>query len=166
MQVATDQDFNSIVSETNELINTFINFDCENNTTYYWRVKSFARDYDDLLESEWSDVSVFHAQDAQIRILEPDSAIKWQYGLDYFIQWEDNFADDIIVELLTDTSKIVIDTVESDGAYKWSIPVDIPIGCRYRIQLVNLNDAAVTNISPYYFSITDTTGNDGCFESV
>lgn len=166
LQISTDQDFNTIVYENNNLENTYFDFDCENNTSYYWRVKAYAVDYETILESDWSEVFVFHAADAQISVVEPASEAKWQYGLDYFIQWEDNFADDVKIELLTDTTELVLDTTESDGAYKWSIPTDMEIGCRYRIRVSSVEDPLVSAISPYYFSVTDTTGDDGCTFSI
>jgi hypothetical protein len=166
LQIATDPGFNSIVFEEDNLEDTYVSFACENNTSYYWRVKTFAIDYDDILESNWSEVFVFHAADAQVTVFEPASEVKWQYGLDYFIEWEDNFADDVVIELLTDTTQAVIDTTESDGAFKWSIPVDMEIGCRYRIRVSNVDQPSISGISPNYFSITDTVGNDGCYEGI
>jgi len=162
LQIATDQDFNSIVYANDSLSDTYYNFECEMNTSYYWRVKTYLVDYVSTLESGWSDVFVFHSAEAQISVFEPASEAKWQYGLEYFIEWEDNFTNDVVLELLTDTTESVLDTTESDGAYLWSIPVDMEIGCRYRIRVSSLEDPSVSAISPYYFSITDTAGNDGC----
>ncbi len=166
LEIATDEGFGSIVYSNDSLRNTYYDFLGENNTSYYWRIKTFVEDYDGIVESDWSEVFVFHSTIAQISILEPAAEAKWQYGLDYFIEWEDNFADDVLILFLTDTSYSIIDTTESDGAYKWSIPVDMQIGCRYRIQMINVSMPSVSAISPYYFSITDTTGFDGCYESV
>ena len=166
IEIATDTGFNNIVYQSDSLSETYVDVEVENNTSYYWRVKTFVEDYEELLESDWSDVSVFHSTGAGITVLEPAAEVKWQYGLEHFIEWEDNFADDVVIELLTDTSQTVLDTTGSDGAYKWSIPVDTEIGCRYRVRVSNVDDPSVYSISPYYFSITDTTGNDGCFESI
>lgn len=162
LQIATDQEFNTIVYENDSLVNTYYEFTPENNTSYYWRVKAYTVDYETILESDWSEVFVFQSTNAMISVFEPASEAKWQYGLDHFIQWEDNFADDVVIELLTDTTASVLDTTESDGAYKWSIPVDLPIGCRYRVRISSIEDPLVTAVSPYYFSVTDTTGDDGC----
>ena len=162
LEIATDEGFDTIVYQNDSITDTYFEFDVENNTSYYWRVRSYVEDYNGMLESEWSEFSVFHSSDAQVSVLEPAAEVKWQYGLDHFIEWEDNFADDVVIELLTDTSQAVLDTVESDGGYKWSIPVDTEIGCRYRIRITNEADPSVYAVSPYYFSITDTTGNDGC----
>jgi hypothetical protein len=162
LQLAADQDFNTIIYENDSMADTYYEFVADQNTTYYWRVKAFTVDYESVLESEWSEVFVFHSADAMISVFEPASEAKWQYGLDHFIQWEDNFTDDVVIELLTDTTATVLDTTESDGAYKWSIPVDMPIGCRYRIKVSSVEDPLITATSPYYFSITDTTGDDGC----
>ncbi len=166
LEIATDVEFNNIVVEEDGLLDTFYEFDPENNTSYYWRVKTYTEDYEGLQESEWSETFVFHATAAQISVSEPAAEVKWQYGLDYFIQWDDNFADDVMIELLSDTSQVVLDTTASDGAYKWSIPVDQPIGCRYRIRITSIANPEVSGLSPYYFSVTDTTGNDGCTESI
>lgn len=162
LQIASDADFNTIVFENDSLENTYYEFSGDDNTSYYWRVKAYAVDYESTLESEWSEVFVFHSADAQVTVFEPASEAKWQYGLDHFIEWEDNFEDDVVIELLTDTTSAVLDTTESDGAYKWSIPVDMEIGCRYRIRVSSIEDPLVTATSPYYFSVTDTTGDDGC----
>jgi hypothetical protein len=166
VQIATDEDFNNIVFENDSLAETYLEFECENNTSYYWRAKAYALSYTDIVESEWSEVFVFHAANAQINVFEPAAGIKWQYGLDYFIEWEDNFADHVVIELLTDSTASVIDTAASDGAYKWTIPVETEIGCKYRIRVTNIDQPSVYAVSPDYFSITDTLGNDGCEESV
>lgn len=166
LQVSTDQNFYSLVYDNDSLASTSIDFECGDNTTYYWRVKSFIIDYDTVLESEWSEIYTFTSGEALLTVTEPASEAKWQHGLEHFIQWDHNFSDDVVIELLTDTSFALIDTTENDGAYKWEIPVETPIDCRYRIRVSSASEPAITAVSPYFFSITDTAGNDGCTQSV
>ncbi|MBN1340704.1 MAG: aryl-sulfate sulfotransferase [Bacteroidales bacterium] len=166
IQIATDEDFNSVVYENDSVTETHFGFQCENNTSYYWRIKTFALDYEDTMESDWSEVFVFHAANSQVSVVEPAAETKWEYGLDYFIEWEDNFADQVVIELLTDSTAIMIDTTDSDGAYKWTIPVETEIGCKYRIRVTKVDESSVYAISPEYFSITDSLGNDGCGQDI
>lgn len=166
LEIATDEDFNTIVHENDSIGETYLDIDVENNVTYYWRLKAYVEDYDGFVDSEWSETSVFHSAGAGVDVIEPAAEAKWQYGLDHFIEWEDNFSGNVVIELLTDTSQTILDTTESDGAYKWSIPVDTEIGCRYRIRISSEGDPSIYSVSPYYFSITDTAGNDGCHQGI
>ena len=67
--------------------------------TYYWRVKSFSEGYQALAESSWSGSSSFEVTDRYLRLLSPVGGEKWKQDEYHFIQWEDNVAEDLSLEL-------------------------------------------------------------------
>ncbi len=167
LQVATDESFSNLVVDESNYSPTFYNFSCEPQNDYYWRVKTFSEASDQILESEWSEVGHFQSTGEFIEMLAPLGGEKWQYGLDYFIRWNDNISDEVIIELYNEhTYLATLDTVESDGAYLWSIPTNTEIGCKYTIQVKDLATQTLLGESPAFFSITDTTGNDGCSDYI
>ena len=167
LQIASDSNFTDIVLEEQDLYRTYYDFECSPQSKYYWRLKTFSETETGYLESDWSDTAYFYSSEPNITISSPVGQEMWQYGLDYFIQWDDNIIEDVIIELYKENVlKIVIDSTESDGAYKWSIPIDTEIGCKYRIQIKSLDDNSLIGMSDDFFSVTDTNGNDGCSNSI
>jgi len=173
LQIARDIDFNDIVVDESARKETYYDFDLIEKETYYWRVKTYTNSQAGLLVSDWSEVFSFDASEAEITLITPVGGERWQYGLKHFIEWEYNFEDDVIIHLLAqdsissqDTLHSVIDTTANDGAYQWEIPVDTKKGCKYRIRISDLSTQMVITESPLYFSITDTTGDDGCSNSI
>ncbi len=173
LEIATDIGFTDIVVQEYARKETYYNFTTLEKETYYWRVKAYTNSQTGLLVSDWSETYSFDASEAEIELTAPIGAEKWEYGLKHFILWEDNFQDDVIIELfaqdsisLLDTLHSVIDETASDGAYQWEIPVDTKKGCKYRIRISDLSTQLVVAESPQYFSITDTTGDDGCSNSI
>jgi hypothetical protein len=167
LQVATDENFNDIVFEETNYSPTYYNFMGEPQTQYFWRVKTFSEAEDQILESPWSETGYFGTEGGYIEMLSPVGSEKWMYGLDYFIRWEDNLADEVIIELYREDNYLAtLDTVESDGAYLWSVPTSTEIGCKYKIQVKDLALQTLLAESPDYFSVTDTTGNDGCSDYI
>lgn len=167
LQIATDESFSNIVVEETNYYQTYYYFEPEDNTSYFWRVKSFTESGNSFIAADWSETFTFNGTGPQLDIEVPAGNEAWTHGLEHFIEWNDNFADDVVLELYReDTLMYVIDTVESDGAYLWEIPVEQEIGCKYKVSVKNVVNNAIVSMSPDYFSITDTAGNDGCEDGV
>ena len=167
VQIALDDSFSAIVTELNNHKPTYFEFDAEPQTHYYWRVKSFTQAEDQLLESDWSETGNFETTGEYIEMVSPVGSEKWTYGLDHFIEWESNLSGKVIIDLYKEEAFLyTLDTVDSDGAYLWTIPTDMEIGCKYKIEVKDLVSQQLFAQSPDYFSITDTTGNDGCSDGI
>ena len=126
----------------------------EVNSDVYWRVKSF----NDAGESEWSDTAQFSTRAPYIDMKAPNGNEVWSRGLDYFIQWEDNIEEKVILELYHNQKRVMtIDTVESRSAYLWTIPPDMDSACMYHILISSLLDSAIQDVSQQMFSINDSS---------
>jgi hypothetical protein len=156
LQIATDEDFTTVVlDETVEYASVFDFSTATDNTNYYWRVKTL----NGAGESVWSDTAYFTTSAPMIEVRSPNGAEEWQVGLDYWIKWNDNLEEDVIVELYKNgVFDQVIDTVESKGAFEWSLPLDLATGTDYSIQISSLVDESILDVSDAYFTIMDTTG--------
>ncbi len=159
LQVATDEDFSSLVVDS--MIHNSSVFDLTEpagNTTYYWRVMTLNGED----ESPWSDTAWFNTAPPMVSISIPNGNEEWQVGQDYWILWDDNISEDVILELYkSDVYISVIDTTSSTGAFKWNIPVDIETGGEYTLLIKSMDDETVLDASDIYFSLIDTVTSVG-----
>ena len=155
LQVALDSNFSELLVEVSDLKSTVYELnDLKVNNDYYWRVKT----YNEAGVSEWSDTAHFMTRAPYIKVNTPIENEVWLRGLDYFIEWEDNIEEDVVLELYKDFNKaLTIDTVEIRSAYRWSIPSDLDSACNYHIRISSSADSAVQDVSPITFSINDTS---------
>jgi hypothetical protein len=154
LQIATDEDFTNIVVNETSLTSTVYEFtDPADNTTYYWRAMTSNYGGD----SDWSDTVSFHAGESMVAVTTPNGAEEWQVGLDYFILWEDNIPEDVVLELYkADAFLEVIDTVPSNVGYEWSIPAGLETGENYKIIVKSVDNEALLDMSDAVFSMIDT----------
>lgn len=163
LQIANDENFENIVLEQEYIDSCTYLFNAENNTQYFWRVKTYTESAQGFISSDWSETTTFFSSSPYVKILNPAEGEKWQYGLDYFIKWEDNLSENLILDLYDNNIFLEnIDAVESDGNYKWSIPVNTAPGCKYSIKISSTEDESLISETTSFFSIVDTAGNDGC----
>ncbi len=153
LQISYTSDFTDpLINESNIGIPYFEFTGSEVGRTYYWRVRT----ENENGFSDWSVVSVFMGSDAFVELLSPVGQEKWIRGLDYFISWEDNIDENVILTLYKGGLKIMtIDTVESNGAYLWTVPVDAEIGSDYKIEIRSLTDNNLLAQSEGDFSLAD-----------
>ena len=160
LQIARDSLFSELLIDTTGMRNTIYEINLsEVNSDYYWRVKTF----NDAGESPWSDTAYFSTLAPYIDVSAPDGNEVWSRGLDYFIEWEDNVDENVVLELYHNYEKVLtIDTVESRTAYLWSIPPGLDSACMYHIRICSLLDSAIQDVSKQTFSINDSscTGNE------
>jgi hypothetical protein len=150
LQVSTDLEFNTVVVDEPEVMQTpYVVETVEAGNTYYWRVSTI----NDAGASEWAQAS-FTTVPPMVKVAVPNGGEKWQRGIEYFIQWEDNLAEDVVIELhkgglLLET----IDTVPSTGAYKWEVSLTLERGTDYSIQVRSTVDEAMADASDTVFTI-------------
>jgi hypothetical protein len=77
--------------------------------------------------------------------------------LEYFIQWDDNLAEDVVLELYKGGSSLGnIDITSNLGAYKWEVDQVLETGSDYSIKVISFVDSNLFDMSDNTFSIIDT----------
>ncbi len=155
LEVATDETFSSIIVSQSQMTDAFFTLDSvAENADYYWRVRAINQ----AGTSNWTDTQMFSTVAPFVDMTVPNGGESWQVGLEYFIQWEDNINENVILELYRDQNLVnVIDTTESNGAYLWEIPVSLSPGSNYFIQIRSSATGGLTDLSDAAFSLIDTT---------
>jgi hypothetical protein len=150
LQVSTDAEFNTLLVDDPNLKETpYILETVEPDTTYYWRVYSV----NDAGPSEWSE-NVFKTVPPAIQVTVPNGGEQWRRGIQYFIQWDDNIAEDVVIELCKGGSWLqTIDTVPSTGAYKWETSLTLEPGENYSIRVRSTIDEMMADMSDADFTI-------------
>jgi hypothetical protein len=153
LEIAKDADFNNKVVEEQSFASAMYDFNtAEPLTIYYWRVKAF----NNSGESQWCQTTSFETTDPFVQLLSPETGVKWRIGLEYFITWEDNLSEEVILELFSnDTLIMIIDTTASTGGYKWNIPLHLDIGDSYNILIKSVENTDINDVSAGFFSIIE-----------
>ncbi|MHC4543783.1 MAG: aryl-sulfate sulfotransferase, partial [Planctomycetota bacterium] len=156
LQIATDAFFNNLIVDESGLKQYVYELaSVDPGTTYYWRVNT--TNYGGT--SAWATRS-FTAVPPMVEVTSPNGGEQWQRGLDYFILWDDNLAEDVVIELYkSDMLVKVIGTTASIGAYEWEVDLDLEPGCDYSIKVKSSEDEAIFDMSDEAFGIDppDTT---------
>jgi hypothetical protein len=154
LEVSSAEDFSDIIVSDDGLKSTVFEIsDLENNTDYYWRVKTTNQ----AGTSDWSDVGHFTAYKPYVQVNAPNGDEVWARGLDYFIEWESNIDDDLIIGLYKDHTLLqTIDTAANTNAYLWEIPTELDSTCGYYIKLTSINNPGVADFSDRTFSVSDS----------
>ena len=163
LQVATDADFTVLVVDSSWMSESRYTWsDAADNTTYYWRAKITTNDY---VNSEWS-TGTFATVPPMVEVTAPNGGENWQRGQEYFIKWDDNIAEDVVIELYKDDVLVeTIGTVPSDRAYEWEVGLALEPGCDYSIKVKSSTNGSLLDESDGAFSIDIPTGDfncDGC----
>jgi len=150
LQIATDPEFNTIVVDETEVMETpFVMEALEAGTTYYWRVSTI----NDAGESDWSQAS-FTTVPPMIEVTAPNGGEHWQRGIEYFIQWDDNLDEEVAIELYKSGLLLqTIDMVPSTGAYKWEVDLKLDPGEDYSVQIRSTVDEILADMSDATFTI-------------
>jgi hypothetical protein len=154
LQVATDPNFSALVVDESELKETpYIMETVEAGTTYYWRVST--SNYGGT--SEWATRS-FTTVAPTAEVIVPNGGEQWQRGLNYFIQWNDNLAEDVVIELYKSGTMLqIIDTVSGIGAYEWEVDLALETGDDYSVAVKSTVDDTIIDVSDAPFIIMDAT---------
>jgi len=154
LQVATDAQFDTLVVDDPNLIETrYVLEDIQPNTRCYWRVCT--TNYGGT--GEWSE-DWLETVPPMVQVTVPNGSEQWQRGLRYFIQWDDNLAEDVVIELYKGESLLqAIDTVSSIGAYEWEVNLELETGDDYFIKVKSSVDETLFDVSDAPFTIIDAT---------
>jgi hypothetical protein len=165
LQVAADANFTPplVVDEQWMTESRYTWSNAADNTTYYYRVKIKISDFSD---SDWSTGS-FTTVPPMIEVVAPNGGEQWQRGLEYFIKWSDNIAEDVVLELHKGDALVqTIGTVPSIGAYEWEVDLALDPGCDYSIKVKSSTNGALFDDSDGVFSLdvqqTSDFNCDGC----
>ncbi len=150
LQVATDPEFSALVVDEPVVTETpYVVEAVEAGTTYYWRVSTT----NEAGASEWSQAS-FTTVPPMVQVTVPNGAEEWRRGMEYFIQWNDNLAEDVAIELHKDGALVhTIATVPSTGAYKWEAGLTLEAGQDYSIRIKSTTDETIADASDAVFAI-------------
>lgn len=143
-------------------------------TLYHYRVKTL----NEGGESDWSP-GAFRTVAPRIEITSPAGGELWEPGREYWIRWNDNLEEDVVIELLHFGNPVkALGTVPSNGVHEWEVDLTLPEGPGYAIRIssatrpeIQATSATGFNIGGFALtaltangdgSITlDWTGNDG-----
>jgi hypothetical protein len=164
LQVATDADFTTLVVNSDWMTESRYTWSSANpNTTYYWQAHIINND--GVSTSDWSTGS-FATVPPMVEVTAPNGGENWQRGQEYFIKWNDNIAEDVVIELYKDDVLVeTIGTVPSDRAHEWEVGLALEPGCDYSIKVKSSTNGALFDDSDDVFSIDVPTGDfdcDGC----
>jgi len=156
LQVSKDPEFTTLeVDEPNLMETRYTLGAVDPNTTYYYRVNT--TNYGGT--SEWSTGS-FATVPPMIEVTAPNGGEQWKRGLDFFILWNDNIDEDVVLELYKDDTFVrTIRKVSSTGVYEWEVDLDLEPGCDYSIKVKSSDNEALFDMSDDTFGIdaSDTT---------
>jgi hypothetical protein len=152
LQVATDPGFNSLVVDQSGLTNMAYTLPAvQVGTNYYWRanVSNFGG------TSDWS-IASFAAVPPTVQVTVPNGGEAWERGLQYFIRWNDNFAENVVIDLYKGGAFLesIATNANTTGAYYWEAGLTLVPGSDYSIAVRSATNTAVSNLS-LPFSIID-----------
>jgi hypothetical protein len=156
LQVSKDPQFSTLeVDEPNLVGIRYTLAAVDADTTYYYRVNTTNTGG----TGEWATAS-FQTFPPMIEVTAPNGGEQWNRGLDFFIQWNDNINEDVVLELYKGGTFLrTIRTVSSTGVYEWEVDLDLEPGCDYSIKIKSSVDETLFDMSDGTFAIdpADTT---------
>jgi hypothetical protein len=150
VQVATDAAFsNLVVDEIGIKEFSYALASVDPNSTYYWRVNT--TNYGGT--GEWA-VRSFTTTSPMIQVTVPNGGQVWQRGVGYFIQWETNLSENVVIELYKAGSFVkTIATVPNIGAYEWEADLAVAPGNDYSIRIKSSVNDAIIDSSDAVFTL-------------
>jgi hypothetical protein len=150
LQIATNADFsNPFVDVSEQTDASYVWSEAAPGAAYYYRVSTS----NDGGTSDWS-VGAFQTVPPMIAVTVPNAGEAWQRGQSYFIQWNDNIAEDVVIDLYKGGTFLTsLATNASTGAYKWQVGFDLIPGNDYSIRISSTLNAALFGSSDMPFSI-------------
>ena len=152
LQIATAATFDSpVVDEPYLLESRYFFSNSLPNRTYFWRVCT----YNDVGTSDWATNS-FATIPPMVQMVVPNGGEAWLRGLSHDIQWSNNVAENVALDLYK--AGLFVKTITTNSpsipAYRWSIPVSTVPGSDYSIKIRSTTNAALSAMSGT-FSIVD-----------
>lgn len=90
-----------------------------------------------------------------LTVTSPDGGEIWKQNTEVAISWEDNFTDNVTIELLKagKVVKKIAENIASSSPYQWEIDKTITDGKNYRIRIIHTQDSSVADESNKDFTI-------------
>jgi len=150
LQIATNEDFAPLVVDVpNQKSAFYVWSNAAPATAYYYRVNT--TNYGGT--SDWS-AGAFQTVAPMIAVTVPNGGEAWQRGLKYFIQWNDNIAEDVVIDLYKGSVfQRTLATNASTGAYKWQVGLDLLPGDDYSIKVSSAINGTLFDSGDTPFSI-------------
>jgi hypothetical protein len=124
-------------------------------TRYFWRVRIKNQAGTGGWSEDW-----FQTKAPLIIVNSPNGGEQWQRGLSYYISWNDNIIEDVVIELFSgENSAGIIDTTTSNGTYEWEIDFGLTTGSDYSIKIQSLDSNILFDVSNATFSVIDTVSS-------
>ncbi len=150
VQIATNLDFaNPVVDVPYATAAFYVWSNAVPDTTYFYRVKTW--NYGG--ESDWAD-GAFVTVAPRIGLAAPNGGEAWQRGQRYFIRWNDNIPESVVVDLYKGGVFLEsLTTNSSTGAYQWEVGLDLAPGNDYSIRVSSSTRGALFDTSDRAFNI-------------
>jgi hypothetical protein len=150
-QIATNHDFsNPVVAIPYQTDAFFVWSNATANMTYYYRVRT----WNDAGSSDWAPGS-FQTVAPFITLTAPNGGETWRRGLKYFVQWQGNLGENVIIDLYK--AGVYVSTISSNapstGAYQWLVGLSLVPGNDYTIRITSSTNAGLFDVSDAPFNI-------------
>jgi hypothetical protein len=153
LQVSTNQDFSNPTVDVPDATDAFYVMNTVlPSATYYYRVKT----WNEGGEGDWS-TGAFQTTAPFVQVTAPHGGEAWRRGLPYFVQWKDNLAESVRIDLYKGGSLVANITTNAlyNGAFQWPIPYSSTPGSDYTIKITSATNSALSATSAQSFSIID-----------
>ena len=97
----------------------------------------------------------FETPEDSVTVKSPNGGDTLKLGKSYTITWDDNFSENVKLELYKGGSfdSIITNSTASDGSYGWTLPTSMAIGSDYKVKITSVSDAGVSDFSDSNFTI-------------
>lgn len=153
IQISSDENFNEIISSFDNIMNTTLAIELNDNNKYYWRVKTYYND----LESNWSQPWEFTLTDTFLMVSYPTDNTILYTDSTAIIRWKTNISDSLKIELYKSNVQVLVikDSLFSyTNAYAWKLPKSLEQGNDYSMVITSIKNNDISTES-FPFSILD-----------
>lgn len=149
-QIATNQDFaDPVLDVPGQTDAFFVWSNATAGTIYQYRVRT----YNDAGPSDWATGS-FQTVAPFLALTSPNGGELWRRGLKYFVQWQGNIGENVVIDLYKAGAFVATITNAPDtGAYQWQVGLDLVPGNDYTIRISSATNSALFADSVAPFSI-------------
>ncbi len=149
-QVSTNRDFsNPLLNVPYQTEAFFVWSNTAPNTTYYYEVRT----WNDAGASDWATGS-FKTVAPFITVTSPNGGEFWRRGLKYFVQWQGNIGENVVIDLFKGGVYVTtITNTPNTGAYQWPVGLSLVPGSDYTIRISSSTDSTLFATSAEPFSI-------------
>jgi hypothetical protein len=150
-EIATNQNFANPVLQMPYQTDAFYVWNgAVPNATYFYRVRT----WNDAGASSWA-VGSFSTVAPFMTVTAPNGGENWRRGLKYFIQWNANISENVIIDLYK--AGAFVSTIASNapaaGAFQWQVGLNLTPGNDYSIRIRSATNSALFDMSDAPFSI-------------